>query len=109
MSHERREVTARTKVKAVNRGRDLLAYLTALFLSESGGVALSVAIGWSVYDASGSPLALGFVGVAQLVPMVLLTLPAGEACDRLSPRPVLVAGLATQGLCALAFLALTIQ
>ncbi len=40
--------------------------------------------------------------------MVLLTLPAGELCDRLSPRRLAIAGLALQSLCAVAFLILSL-
>jgi MFS family permease len=86
------------------RERDLPLYLAARFLSEAGALARSVAVGWTVYDVSHAPLALGIAGLAQFVPMFLLTLPAGELCDRISPRQVLIAGLALQGLCAIAFL-----
>jgi MFS family permease len=86
------------------RERDLPLYLGARFLSEAAALALSVAVGWTVYEASHAPLALGIVGLVQFVPMFLLALPVGELCDRLSPRPVLAAGLALQGLCAMAFL-----
>lgn len=90
------------------RERDLPLYLGARFLSEAAAMAQSVAIGWTVYRLSNAPLALGIVGIAQFLPMFLLTLPAGELCDRLSPRRILTAGLALQGLCAIAFLVLAI-
>ena len=90
------------------RERDLPLYLGVRFLSEAAAMAQSVAIGWTVYRLSNTPLALGVVGIVQFVPMFLLTLPAGELCDRVSSRRVLIAGLILQGLCALAFLALAI-
>ena len=90
------------------RERDLAIYLAARFLSEAAALAQSVAIGWTVYALSNAPLALGIVGIVQFVPMLLLTLPAGELCDRLSPRRVLMIGLALQSLCAVGFLALTV-
>lgn len=90
------------------RRRDLPIYLGTRFLSEAAALAQSVAIGWTVYKVSNTPLSLGIVGVVQFVPMVLLTLPAGELCDRFSPRPLAAAGLALQSLCAIAFLALTL-
>jgi MFS family permease len=86
------------------RERDLPLYLGARFLSEAAALALSVAVGWTVYDRSQTPLALGIVGLVEFVPMFLLALPAGELCDRISPRPVLAAGLALEGLCAAALL-----
>ncbi|CAB3754876.1 MULTISPECIES: MFS transporter [Burkholderia] len=90
-----------------SRRRDLPVYLGLRFLTEAAALALSVAIGWTVYDVSKSPLSLGIVGIVQFIPIVLLTLPAGELCDRLSPRPLVVASLALQCACALAFLAMT--
>jgi len=90
------------------RERDLPLYLGVRFLAEAAALAQSVAIGWTVYSASNEPLALGIVGIVQFVPMFLLTLPAGELCDRLSSRRVLAAGLALQSLCAFCFMALAI-
>jgi MFS family permease len=90
------------------RRRDLPVALGVRFLSEAASQAQSVAVGWTLYEQSHEPLALGIAGLVQFVPMVLLTLPAGDWCDRLSPRRVLIVGLALQGLCALAFLALTL-
>jgi MFS family permease len=89
------------------RRRDLPMYLGARFLTEAASLAQSVAIGWTVYKLSNTPLSLGVVGVVQFIPMLLLTLPAGELCDRLSPRLLAIAGLALQALCAGAFVALT--
>lgn len=88
--------------------RSLALYLAIRFLAEAAALAQSVAIGWTVYRLSSAPLALGIVGIVQFVPMFLLTLPAGELCDRVQAQRVLAAGLAVQGLCAIAFLALAI-
>lgn len=90
----------------VYRGRDLWICLATRALIEAASLAQSVAIGWTIYLRSGAPLALGLAGLAQFVPMVFLMLPAGEICDRLHPRPVLVASLALQALCAAGFLVL---
>jgi MFS family permease len=90
------------------RELDLPLYLGVRFLSEAAAAAQSVAIGWTVYQLSNDPLALGIVGIVQFVPMFLLTLPAGELCDRLSPRRVLTAGLAVESFCALCFVVLTV-
>jgi MFS family permease len=98
---------AANRPNGVYRKRDLPIYLGVRLLSEAAALALSVAIGWTVYELSNAPLALGIVGLVQFVPILLLTLPAGELCDRISPRPVLAAGLALQGFCAVAFLLLT--
>jgi MFS family permease len=99
---------AMTKAGLDERKRDLPLYLGARFIAEAADQAMAVAIGWALYRISHSPLALGIAGLVQFVPMLLLTLPAGELCDRLSPRRILVAGLLLQSLCAFCFLALPV-
>lgn len=42
----------------------------------------SVAIGWELYERTGSALILGGVGLVQVIPVILLTLPAGHVADR---------------------------
>jgi MFS family permease len=101
-------MTAMNRQVTPNGGRSLALYLGVRFLAEAAALAQSVAIGWTVYRLSDTPMALGIVGIAQFVPMLLLTLPAGELCDRVPARRVLAAGLLVQGLCAIAFLALAI-
>lgn len=91
----------RSEGRQIYRNRDLPLYLAIRFVSEVADQSFSVAVGWTIYTMSGSPLALGIVGAVQFVPMLLLTLPAGEFCDRLSPRRILAIGLVLQSLCAL--------
>jgi MFS family permease len=46
------------------------------------GQMLMVAVGWQVYDLTGSAWDLGLVGLLQFVPALLLALPAGQLIDR---------------------------
>jgi MFS family permease len=48
----------------------------------AAGQMLMVAVGWQMYDLTGSAWDLGLVGLMQFAPAVLLTLPAGHAIDR---------------------------
>jgi MFS family permease len=64
---------------------------------------LHVALGWELYQRTNDAAALGFVGLVQFLPVVLLSLPAGHAADRYN-RKVLLTG--AQGLMALASLGL---
>jgi len=50
---------------------------------------LSVAIGWQVYALSGSAFDLGLVGLAEFLPVLLLTLIVGHVVDRYDRRMVL--------------------
>lgn len=52
---------------------------------------LDVAVGWQVYQLTRDPLDLGWVGLAQFLPFVLLVLPAGHIADRADRRLVLLA------------------
>ena len=38
---------------------------------------MMVALGWHMYDLTGSALDLGWVGLAQFLPALMLVLPAG--------------------------------
>jgi MFS family permease len=51
---------------------------------------LGVAVGWQLYDLTGRALDLGLVGLAQFVPMILLTLVVGQVADRLDRRLIVV-------------------
>src|SRR5262245_13068703 len=63
---------------AVLRNRDLVLYLTGRFVASVGQQMLTVAVGWELYERTHSALALGLVGLTQMVPMLLFTLPAGH-------------------------------
>lgn len=51
---------------------------------------LMVAIGWQLYAMTGSALDLGLVGLAQFVPMLVLTLLVGHVADRYDHRVILL-------------------
>jgi len=66
----------------------------------------ATAVGWEVYDRTHADAALGYIGLAQFLPVLLLSLPAGQAADRYSRKGLLVAalGLAALASCGLAVL-----
>lgn len=73
---------------------------------------LEVAIGWEVYAQHNSPLDLGWIGLAEFVPMFVLAIPAGHLADRLPRRLVFALALAAGaavgvGLAVLSGLAVT--
>lgn len=72
-------------------------------ISMMGRQMLSVAIGWEIYERTHSAMALGYIGLVQLLPVILLVLPAGHVVDTQDRRKVLmlaqwVNALATAGL-----------
>jgi MFS family permease len=50
--------------------------------STSANQMLMVAVGWQMYDLTGSAWALGFVGLLQFLPALLLVLVAGHVVDQ---------------------------
>ena len=57
-------------------------------LSSAGFQIAGVVIGWQVYALTGRVLDLGLVGLAQFLPMLVFTLPAGHVADRYDRRRV---------------------
>jgi MFS family permease len=61
-----------------------------------------VAVGWQVYALTGSAFYLGLVGLAQFLPMFLLTLVVGHVADRYDRRMVVRLCQIVEGLAAAA-------
>jgi MFS family permease len=61
-----------------------------------------VAVGWQVYALTGNPFYLGLVGLAQFLPMFLLTLAVGHVADRYDRRIVVRLCQIVEGLAAAA-------
>lgn len=80
------------------RHRNYRLYWFGQLVSLIGTWMQSVAQGWLVYELTSSPLALGIVGFATSVPVLLFTLPAGVLVDRIERRKLI---MLTQGLAAI--------
>ncbi len=90
---------------AILRNRDFVFYLTGRFIASFGQQMLTVAVGWEIYERTGSSLALGLVGLTAFLPMVVMTLPAGHVADTRERKKVIVA---MQGVLALTSLGLVV-
>jgi MFS family permease len=75
--------------------------------SISGQQMLMVAVGWQMYELTGSAWDLGLVGLFQFLPALLLTLVAGHVADRLHRARIVLVCLLVQGLVALVLMAAT--
>jgi MFS family permease len=53
-----------------------------------------VAVGWEIYERTGSALNLGYIGLAQFLPLILLAIFAGHVTDNYDRKRVLMASLA---------------
>jgi MFS family permease len=84
-----------------------LLFQIARFLIVSAVEMQAVAVGWQVYEITKRPLDLGYVGLAQFLPGILLFPISGHASDRFERRNVLSACYAGYALCFALLLALS--
>ena len=75
---------------ALFRNRDFTFFLVGRFIAVFGLQMLSVAVDWEIYQRTHSALALGFVGLAQMVAIILCTLPAGYVADNFNRKRVVL-------------------
>ncbi|WP_437578118.1 MFS transporter [Sorangium sp. So ce887] len=87
---------------AAFESRDFRVYAAARLLATLAYQMQSVAVGFQIYDLTRDPLALGYVGLAQFLPIAGLSLASGHAADRFDRRGILVLCYLTSSLAALA-------
>src|SRR5215831_8093420 len=75
---------------AVLRDRNFVLYLVARFIASLGQQMLTLAVGWELYKRTHSALALGLVGLTQMGPMLLFTLPAGHIADNYNRKRIIM-------------------
>ncbi|MBO1074434.1 MFS transporter [Roseomonas marmotae] len=81
----------------------LMAFLGSRSLSALAYQMQTVAVGWQIYELTRSPLALGLVGLAQFLPMVLLVFVSGQVVDRFDRRRIAACCQIVSALCAATF------
>lgn len=70
------------------RQPSFIFFLLSRSLSRCSSQIGAVAIGWQIYDLTGSAFDLGMVGLVQFLPTALLVFVAGQAADRFERRRV---------------------
>ncbi len=88
----------------LRRYRDFMLFWYARVAATMGSQMLMVALGWQMYDLTGSAWDLGLVGLCQFLPALLLVLVAGHAVDRYHRGRILALCMAAQAIVALALL-----
>src|SRR5438034_7849510 len=86
---------------AVLGNRDFVLYLIGRLVASFGQQMLTVAVGWELYERTRSALALGLVGLTQMIPMVLCTLPAGHVADNYERKRIVIAMISVVALTSL--------
>src|SRR5262245_12649204 len=79
---------------AVLRNRDLALYLISRLFATTGQQMVVMAVGWEVYErtyqGTHAGLALALVGLTQVIPMILFTLPAGHMADNYDRKKTII-------------------
>src|SRR6202042_1335439 len=70
---------------------------------------ISVAVGWQIYAITHSKFDLGYVGLAQFLPGILLFLVSGHVADRFNRKKLLMICYAAFGVCAALFLLVALR
>jgi MFS family permease len=87
---------------SILRHRPFLLYWNARIFGAVAFQMLGVAVGWQMYQLTGSAFDLGLVGLFQFLPAAVLMLVAGEIADRYDRRRILQICLVGEGVAAAA-------
>ncbi|MDD3444812.1 MAG: MFS transporter [Zavarzinia sp.] len=85
-----------SSLRPLHRQPQFVWFWIARVLGSLGFQMSSVAFGWLIYDLTESAYLLGFAGLAQFLPMVLLTFVVGAVADRFDRRRITVIAQAVQ-------------
>ncbi len=83
------ELTAKNRAYAILRNRDLRLYLSGRLIAIIGQQMLALAIGWELWNRTHDLMMLSYVGLTQVMPMILFTLPAGHMADNFSRKKII--------------------
>ncbi len=89
---------------AAFRHRSYLIYLTSRFVTSLSFQIVTVAVAWQMYDKTRDPALLGWIGLVQFLPALLLVVVTGNAADRLGRRFVMGCAVLVFLACAAAIL-----
>jgi len=89
------------------RYRDYRLLLAGSFISSFANEMLTFAIGWELWLRTHSAFALGMVGLVQVIPVILLSLPGGHVADQYNRRRIVIITELAIALCVLGLAALS--
>ena len=101
-------ISAAAPAPGIFHRRDFRLYCGGLFLATLANQILSVVVAWQVYELTRSPLALGYVGLVQFLPMATCAFVAGDLADRVDRRSILTASYFVQAAGAALFVLITL-
>jgi MFS family permease len=90
------------------RFRDFRLLIIGRLIAQIGEMTVSVGVGWELYERTGDALALGLVGLVQIVPVILLSVVGGYVADRYDRRRVTLISQLVLMACSLALAAISL-
>ena len=87
--------------------RDYRLFTIGRLVLSVGSQMQTVAIGWELYERTNSAIILGGVGLAQVLPMIALTLITGHVADRRERKLIMLLSVMLLALCSLALAVLS--
>jgi MFS family permease len=96
-------------LRTLLRERSFTFFWVARLAAMMANQMLMVAVGWQMYEVTGSAWDLGLVGLFQFVPALLLTLPGGHVADKLRRNRIFAACMLAQMAVAAALLVATLR
>jgi MFS family permease len=94
---------------AALRFRDYRLFMIGRVLMFTGAQMQTVAIGWELYERTNSAMVLGGVGLAQVLPMIALSLIAGHVADRSDRKRTMLISVMLLALCSLTLAVISYQ
>ncbi len=89
--------------RRLTRQRSFVLFWLARTFTNGAFMMQGVAVGWQIYDLTGDPLDLGLVGLVQFLPLIAMSVVAGQVLDRVDRRLVAAVCQAGKALAALLF------
>lgn len=79
---------------------DFRRLITARVLFTAATQIQGVVVGWQIFKLTNDPLALGFIGLAEAIPSITVSLYAGHVADSVRRKKIIVPTVAVLFLCA---------
>jgi MFS family permease len=86
---------------------NFILFSVGWMISVIGHQMQSTALGWEIFDRTGSKLALGWVAGIQVIPVMALALPGGMLADTFDRRRIIALSGGLAAVCSLALAALS--
>ncbi|MDE3172446.1 MAG: MFS transporter [Gemmatimonadota bacterium] len=87
------------------RHRNFRWFIVSTFTVTMGTQIQGIVVGWQIYSITHDPLSLGLIGLAEALPFLSTSLPAGHAADRYDRRFITLASLFAMLACSVSFVA----